>query len=211
VATAAVRFLSTRVNSKLKKQQVAIHKVFLLPPLLQFNRLGMKGAEGMTPESDRLAATVSSVLTSEFTQRGVEVLSNPAPAEDAGNAIAGLQAKYDNVSVQLRRKPYGVDDGRYTLGDGVAVFTPAKGADAIVAVRGAALQATEAKSIAIIVGMGAVSSFRGDIAFIDAHTGEILAWTQFGKMGDMSQNPADRLVATMRNALRLIPLPLPPK
>jgi len=46
-------------------------------------------------------------------------------------AIANLQAKYDNIHVQLAKKPKRIDNGQLSLGDSVAAFEPARGADAL--------------------------------------------------------------------------------
>jgi len=210
-AEARVHFFRAHVHPRLQAGRLAIGKVVLLPPEIEFMRVGVKGPEGNSTESDQLARSLYSVLASELAARGVTVLPNPmaSATSEAKYAIANLQARYDSVRTQVSRKPTRVDDGHVTLGDGVATFEPAHGADALVLVRGAATQATKAKTAALLIGFGAVSSFQGDIGFVDARTGEVLVWTRINRLGDVSQDPADRLVNCTRNALRDVPLPAP--
>jgi hypothetical protein len=170
----------------------------------------MKGAEGMPAEADQLAAGLYSALAKELAARGVEVLPNPitaATTDEARYAVADLQAKYDNVRAQLRKKPIRVDQGHLTLGDGVAAFKPGSGADAFVMVRGFAVKATSARQAALLIGFGAASGFAGDIAFVDARTGDVLAWTRITRNADVSQDADQRLARSARDALRDIPFP----
>jgi hypothetical protein len=150
------------VDPKLQASRVAISKVVLLPPEIQFKRVSVKGPESNSAESDQLADSLYAVVASELTARGVTVLA-AAATDESKYAIAKLQAEYDSLRIQLDRKPKRVDDGHITLGDGVATFEPARGADALVLVRGTAIQATKAKTAAILIGFGALSSFNGDI------------------------------------------------
>jgi hypothetical protein len=211
---AAIQLYRLHLNPKLTAGQTPIRKVIVLPPEIQFNRLGMKGLEGMSAESDQLAATLYSVLVNELTARGVEVFPNPmltATTSEAKYRVADLQAKYDNIRVQLRKKPSRIEDGRLSMGDGVAAFEPANGTDAIVLVRGSGTQVTPAKTAAVVIGFGAIPSFQGDIVFVDARTGVVLAWAPLSRLGDVTKQTSDRLERSTREALRRIPLPIPAK
>jgi hypothetical protein len=208
VAAGRIYFYRAHLHPKLLKQQTVIHKVVILPPLLSFVEVGMKGVDSMTPESEQLTEKLSSILESELTARGVE--SSRAPAGDEQKfAIADLQAKFDSVRVQVLRKPNRVDQGRITLGDGISAFAPAKGVDAIAMVRGTAVKATRAKQVAVALGMGALSGFQGEIALIDARTGELLAWTRVMRSGDVSRKSRESVADSVRNALHDVPLPIP--
>jgi hypothetical protein len=123
--------------------------------------------------------------------------------------LAGIAAKYNNVLVQLRRKPNRVDKGTLTLGGGVASFEPAKDADALVLVRGSATSASPGKKATVFIGIGALSSFHGDISFVNARTGDVLAWTRISRQADVSKDAINRLAGSARTALRDIPLPVP--
>jgi hypothetical protein len=209
VGAAAAR---VHVDPKLQASSVTIGKVVLLPPEIEFMHVGVKGPESNSTESDQLAGSLYSVLASELTARGVTVLPDPmaaAATDEAKYAIAKLQSEYDSLRIQLNRKPKRVDDGHITLGDGVATFEPARGADALVLVRGTATQATKAKTAAILIGFGALSGFEGDIGFVDARTGDVLAWTRINRRRDVSNDPNDRLLHCTREALRDVPLPVP--
>jgi hypothetical protein len=207
VATGRIYFYRAHLHPKLLKHQTAIHKVVILPPLLSYMQVGMKGVDSMTPEAEQLTEKLFSIVESELTARGVEPYRAPA-GDEHKFAIADLQAKFDSVRVQVTRRPSRVDQGRISLGDVVAAFAPAKGADAIAMVRGTAVKATAAK-IAIGLGMGAMSGFQGEIALIDARTGELLAWTRVLRSGDVSRKSRESVADSVRNALRDVPLPIP--
>jgi hypothetical protein len=77
-------------------------------------------------------------VAAELAQRGVEVLPDPlsnARDDAARYAVADLQARFDNVAVQVRKKPTHVDKGAFTLGDRVAKFEPGAPADVLVFLR----------------------------------------------------------------------------
>jgi hypothetical protein len=196
------------LNPKLQKGKIAIGSAMVFPPEIEFTKLGMKGPEGMTPEADKLAETLYSALSQELSLRGVKLLLNPGePKSDVEKyALANLQAKFDTVHLQLGLRPGGVERGRYSLGDGVSTFVPAKGADGLVFLRGKAIQATPAK--AAISGYRGWPHFSADVTFIDAKTGEVLAWAPLHRWGDMTKDQDARLAQTIRSSLRDIPLPV---
>jgi hypothetical protein len=196
------------LNPKLKSGQAAIGNALVLPPEIEFTRLGMKGAEGKISEADKVAEVLRSVLSQELAARGVKLIPGPGEPknDDEKYALADLQARFDNVDVQLRKRPGGVERNRYSLGDGVSAFSPAKGADALVFVRGKATESTAARA-AIFTFMG-LPRFSANVTFVDAKTGEVLAWAPLHRWGYLADDLQDHLAQTIRNSLRDIPLPV---
>ncbi len=211
---ARVQFFRPYIHPKLKSGQVVLRRVVILPAEVQFNRIGMKGPEGMPDAAESLAAGLYSVLATELGERGVEIRPNPVTAtttDETKYATADLQAKYDSLRTQILRKSSDVEQGRFSLTDSVSTFEPGKGADAILLIRGSATLATSGKMAALVIGYGAVSGFTGDMSFIDAHNGDVLAWAKFSRTGDVSQDTGNRLMHCTLEALHDVPLPTPPR
>jgi hypothetical protein len=195
-----------RVNPKLKAQQITIHKVLILPAQVEYKRMTRKGIEGGTEESSQIAASFYTIVTNELSARGVEVLPNPlkeAKTDAERYAIADLQTRYDTVGVQLRKNPGLVEHGRITLDDRVARFVPAQDSDALVFIRGNGANGTP-------IGSLSMTPFHAEVTFVDAKTGEVLAFVRFGIMRDVAKKTAKRLTDGLRDAMHYVPLPLPP-
>jgi hypothetical protein len=196
------------INSKLAHGQAGIRKVVILPARLQLQKVGFHGPEGMEEDALKLAATLNGLVAAELSARGVEILPDPAeqPADDARKyATADLQAKYDNVCVQLRRKLSGVDAGRYTLGDRVLAFDGIRPADAVVFIRGKGKVLTPARRM----GFGGGSGMDLEIGVVDAKSGEVLAFVRIVRWRDPTVKADERFAKSIREAMRELPLPKP--
>jgi hypothetical protein len=204
-----------RVNGKLTAKTVAIRKAVILPAQVAFVKQGASGSEGMTAEAGQVGVSLYSAVSRELALRGVEILPNPfeqAKDDAAKYAIADLQARYDNVAVQVRKKPARVEKGQLTLGDRVTRFEPGAAADILVFIRGAGLMRTPARkavSLAMRGFTGLMSQFRGEVVFVDGRTGEVLALIRFQRLCDMSQKSDERFARSVREAMHDVPLPLP--
>ena len=170
-----------RVNKKLEAKSVIIRKAVLLPALVAFRKVGVRGTEGGLPQGEQLGESFYSAVSRELVLRGIEVLPNPlerAKDDAARYAIADLQARYDNIRVQMRKKPGGVEKGQVTLDDRVAKFEPGAAADILVFIRGTGTALTPGrKAVGFAawnwVGFGMLSQFHGEVTFVDSKTGEV--------------------------------------
>jgi len=195
-----------RINAKLTRKQLTIHKAVVPPAQVAYKKIGFKGVEGGTEESERIAGSLYSIVSKELSLRGVEILPNPleiAKTDAERYAIADLQARYDTVGVQLRRNPRWVEHGRITLDDRVAKFTPAAASDALVFVR----RHGQNRSPIRVLRMG---PFHAEVAFVDAKTGEVLAFIRFAISRDVAEKTDERLIQRLRETLHDVPLPAPP-
>jgi hypothetical protein len=207
-----------RLNDKLtaKDGKLTIRKVVILPAQVTFEKVGAKGSESSLPEGEQMAANFYSAVSKELAARGLAVLPNPmAEAKDdaARYAIADLQAKYDNIAVQLRRKSKRVKKGGFTLGDRVATFEPGAAADTLVFIRGTGVTFTKGRQaigLATWNVFSVLAHFTGELAFVDARTGEVLAFVWFVSDPHISEKSQLHLANDLRNAIEPIPLPLPP-
>jgi len=200
-------------NPKLTAKKVTIRRVVLLPAHVSFIRVGTRGSEGGLPEADQIAGSFDSAVSHELSARGVEVLAHGAASDEEKYAIADLQARYDSVAVQVRRKPGKVEKGAYTLGDRVAAFQPAASADAIVVLRGFGQTYTTGRKVMAAATwnvFGIKGVFRGELALIDSRTGEVLSFVRFQRQQNMAEKAEERIAEAVRLALHDVPLPLPP-
>jgi hypothetical protein len=204
------------LNPKVTSGKAAIRKAVVLPAQVTLTRIGAKGPEGGLPEADQIADAFYSAVAEELSHRGVEVAPNPLrnAKDDADRyTVADLQSRSDTVRVQIVKKPTGVEKGRYTLGDRVGKFEPAAGSDALVFLRGQGYLPTpgrKAVAIVLVNPFAATPTFHGDLTFVDAKTGEVLAFVQFTRTRNMTQKTEDRFAETLRISLQHVPFPLPP-
>jgi hypothetical protein len=198
------------VNGRMKAEHRQIRSVLILPPVISLHRSGLKSNDGLPDEADRVAATVSAAIAEELKIRGVALLPNPGTGTDEDKyAVADLQRKYDTVSVQLLRKPHGLEKGRYSLGDGVSAWRPAAQADALLFVRGSGtLLTTDKKAFNAVILRPANSTFYAHVAFVDARTGELLALSKFHFWRDVTAKSEESIRPAIRDVFVDLPLPL---
>jgi hypothetical protein len=204
------------VNKKLKDRQVSIRKVVVFPAQASFDIVGAKGSEGGLPEADRIGADFTTAVAGELSWRGVQVLPSPwdqAKDDATRYARADLQGKYDNIAVQLRRKPDWVRKGKITMGDRVTGLDGGPDADALVFTRGSGHTLTPGgKAVALATwNLASVAGqFRGEVTMVDAKTGEVLVYVRFWRHQNVTERTGERLSKSLREAFHDVPLPLPP-
>lgn len=205
-----------RVNAKLKQKLITIHAVVLLPPEVEFNKLGAKGFEGETPQAHQIKAILYSVIARELEVRGVHVLTTSLDQteDDAAKyTLADLRNRYETIAVQVRKKPDGVKKGRFTLGDRVAAFEPGASSDALVFIRASGFSTTTTRKAIAFATLNIATmqpQFHGELAFVDAKTGELLVFTRFALYRDATEKTETRLANQVRGALHNVPFPQPP-
>jgi hypothetical protein len=202
------------VNAKWKKAKPAPARAIVLPAQVAISRVGVKGGEGLEQEAASIADKLYRAVSAELSARGVSVLPNPADLakDDAARyRIADLQTRFDQVLTPVKRKPWLVVDGKYTMGDQVAAFQPGQ-ADVLVFVRGSGYVQTSGRKASAAVLLNpfmAVSRFQGDVTLVDAASGEVVAFLRFGSFRDLSRRAEEQLQEKMHDLLRIAPLPKP--
>ena len=105
--------------------------------------------------------------------------------------------------------------GGFTLGDRVAKFEPGSTADALAFIRGTGQTLTTGRKVVALATwnpFAVAGTIRGEVAFVDSKTGEVLAFIRFSRLGNMTKKTDERLADSLRQALHDLPLPLrPPK
>jgi hypothetical protein len=202
------------LNARLKAGKAPTARAIVLPAHVSFLRLGVKGAEGMEQEAAALSDRFHKAVCAELSARGVTVL--PVAADQANDdtaryRIADLQSKFDHLRTPLRRRPGRVARGYYTMTDAVAAFQPGQ-ADVLVFIRGEGYVQTKgnkALGAAVLNPFLAFSRFRGEVTFVDAMSGEVLAFLRMGIWKNLASDPDSRLQDLVHRTLRPLPLPAP--
>jgi hypothetical protein len=169
---------------KLTSGKFPIHSACMMPPEGHLTKIGMKGAEGMTNESEVWAEDLEALVESQLRNDGIAItsaanpLSSGASNDEIRSAISQVQQKYSSFSSLMRKKPGGIAKSAYTLGDQVETLPCAANSEILVFVQGVGQVLSQ--------GRGAMSALVGGpdedgvlfVTFADAKTGEIIGFIQ---------------------------------
>jgi hypothetical protein len=157
----------------------------MMPAQGKLSKVGMKGGEGMTKESDNWSSSLQSVVERHLQDAGVLVhpalsaLSSGASDDELRQILLQLQEKYDGIAAQINRKPKDIGKSRFTLGDDVALLPCSAKSDVLVFVEGEGQVLTGGKkTMGVIFGGATASTAALILTMADAKTGEILAYVR---------------------------------
>ena len=202
---ARAQYLHPKITSK----QTTIRNIVLLPAKVDIVRDSMKGPEGMGAESEQLSARVSQLITDALTAKNIAALPAPSAAAD-GDAqqkytVADIQSRYDDLLPKITRKKKDVKQGRFSMGDEVLNLNVDKKADAIVFIRGRGQKLTSGKKAFVILVGGAPAYLQLSISIVDAHTGEVLLYTDSVAVGDPTGADTNRVRKSIAKSLKKLP------
>jgi len=202
---ARAQYLHPKITSK----QTTIRNIVLLPAKVDIVRDSMKGPEGMGAESEQLSARVSQLITDALTAKNIAALPAPPAAAD-GDAqqkytVADIQSRYDDLLPKITRKKKDVKQGRFSMGDEVLNLNMDKKADAIVFIRGRGQKLTSGKKAFVILVGGAPAYLQLSISIVDAHTGEVLLYTDSLAVGDPTSGDTNRVRKSIAKSLKKLP------
>jgi hypothetical protein len=187
VCTASAAWSEISMTTHANPKNGPIWKICVLPPETAVTRIGMKGGSNLQKESDEWATRLSAILGRAIVRAGGTVAGDMSAEalqrdDETRQAAVRLRKKYDTIGVQMLKKPGGVEKGRYTLGDEVALLPCARQADALAFVDGRILLQTPGRKAFDVVaanlgGLLALQS-RYDIwlSLVDARTGQVIAF-----------------------------------
>ncbi|HXT64519.1 MAG TPA: hypothetical protein VN696_15880 [Pyrinomonadaceae bacterium] len=205
-AMARAQFL----HPKIAKKETTIRNVVILPAKVNVVRDSMKGPEGMAAESENVSGRVEEALSAILEkQKHVKTLNPPAAARGEGDAeqkysIADFQTKFDDLLPRILKKRSDVKKGRFTMGDEVLNLNLDKSVDAIVFIRGQGQKLTGGKTAFVMLVGGAPAYLKMQIGIIDAHTGEVLLYTDPMFAGDPT-TAIDRLRKALEKGFKKLP------
>jgi len=187
----------------------AIHSVCVMPPEARVMRVGMKGGESLTAESNEWARKLAAAFAHEVALAGGEIKGDlPADAasytEEQRQGVVRIRQKYESVAAQLRRRNRDVRKARFTLTDEISLLPCAAQADSVAFIDATGtIQTGGRKTLSVITGgfagpLLAMSHFEIRIAFADARTGEITTLLRLNSLGGKAAKDPD---AVWKNAL----------
>ncbi len=210
---AAISPLAARaqfLNPKVASKEVAIRKVVILPAKVDVVRDSMKGPEGMAAESEELSARVEKMVTEVLAnQKHITTLSPPAAGSEADTqgkyTVADIQTKFDDLLPKVMKKRKDVKKGRFSMGDEVLNLNVDKSADAILFIRGRGQKLTSGKKAFVLLVGGLPAYLMMQIGIVDAHTGDVLVYTDPALAGDPT-TAVDRLRKALEKGFKKLPV-----
>lgn len=214
LAVALPGWSEVSISSHDLRKGAAVRKVCVLPPEADLRRLGMKGGESLSKESEQWAEKLGTTVQNAVADAGGAVIGDfSAEAlrrnDETRQTVVRLIQKYDNIAAQMRKKPGGVEKGRFTLGDEVALLPCAAEADSLAFVDGGGLiQTGGRKAFDVLVGgaagmFSAQSRFAVWVTLVDAKTGQVTAFTRQSATGaKAATNPDDLFRAPLVQELK---------
>ena len=183
-------------NPKLASGETSVTRVCLMPAEGELNKVGMKGVEGMSKESELWSAQLQGVVETELKDIGVTITSkgmSNADLEDNDElrqTMLQIQQKYNSVATQMERKAKDIKKSRYTLGDEVALLPCSATSDSLAFVHGEGSVLTGGKkAFGALIGGQSSSSGTLRITFVDAKSGDVLAYALFSNNGKFEHDP----------------------
>jgi hypothetical protein len=156
----------------------------MMPPQAHLTKIGMKGAEGMSNESEVWAADLEDMVESHLKSDGIAIssavnpLSSGASDGEIRGVISQIQQKFSSVSPLMRKKPGGIGKSAYTLGDQVGMLPCSEKSDVLVFLQGVGQVVTQGReAMSVLVG-GPAENAVLLITMADAKTGEIIGFIQ---------------------------------
>jgi hypothetical protein len=178
-------------NPKIGTGEIKVRTACMMPAEGTLSKLGMKGREGMSKESEQWSTQLQNVVESHLKLAGIELVlavgTSDGGASDAelNQLVLRLQGKYDEIHDQIEKKPKDIGKSRFTLGDEVALLPCDANSDVLIFTEGTGQVLTGGKkAMGRLFGVGARDSMAHlSLAMADAKTGEILAFVRMNNDG----------------------------
>jgi hypothetical protein len=190
-----------QVNAKLKNGNRQMKSILILPAQATVTMFGFKGSQGIWPENDKFEDDLTALVGKTLTHHRAQISATPLAEVSAADRqeLAEIQRQFDSVEAQILRSRGGVKKGRYTLGDSIAAYAPASSADTLVFIR-----AKGRLPVNLKVGSLLMPELDGQLTFVDARTGEILAFLEFSCDSHNWMKSVDQLASHIQESLILV-------
>jgi hypothetical protein len=177
------------LNAKILSSQVSLRRVCVMPVEAGWVKVTLTARQPMTEEADAWSVRMQPVISKALANVGAEEVSVatgtgvPEKDEAIRQSVFRLERKYDEMAILLHKHPGGTKQGRFTLGDEVALVPCAAQADAILFVRSVERYSPYPLS--------------GDypelyLTMLDPRSGEVLAHARIVTVGnDFRKDPED--------------------
>jgi len=176
----SLRIDSSYAQHKVSSGKFQIHSACMMPSQAYLTRIGMKGAEGMTKESEAWAEDLEALVESHLKTDGIAInsatnpLSSGASDAEISGVISQVQEKLHSVAPLMYKKPGRIAKSAYTLGDQVGMLPCSEKSDILVFVQGMGQVLTDGRAgMNLLIG-GPAEAADVFITMADAKTGEII-------------------------------------
>ncbi len=198
------------LHPKITSKQTTVRNIVVLPAKVEIVRDSMKGPEGMGAESEQLSARVTGLITDALAAKHITALTTPVSLPGETDAqqkytVADIQSRYDDLLPKIQRKKKDVKNGRFSMGDEVLNLNLSKSADAIVFIRGHGQRLTKGKTAFVLLVGGVWAYLQLTIGIVDAHTGEVLLYTDAVAVGDPTDPSSKRVRKGIEKSLKKLP------
>jgi len=176
----SLRITSSYTQRKVSSGKFPIHSACMMPPQGHLTRIGVKGAEGMTKESEAWAETLETLVESHLKADGIAIYSSANPfssgasADEIGKVISQVEEKFHALSPLMDKKPGQIAKSAYTLGDQVGMLPCSESSDILVFVQGEGQVLTGGREAMTLLIGGPAEAADVFVTFADAKTGEIV-------------------------------------
>jgi hypothetical protein len=180
----SLRLTWSYTQRKVSSGKFPIHSACMMPPQGHLTRIGVKGAEGMTKESEAWAVALEALVESHLKSDGIAInsaanpLSSGASEDEIRGVISQVQEKLGTLSPLMNKKPGRIAKSAYTLGDQVGMLPCSENSDILVFVQGVGQVLTENRAAMTFVIGGPAENAEVLVTMADAKTGEIVGLIQ---------------------------------
>lgn len=178
------------VQKKISSGKFPVHSACMMPPQGHLTRIGVKGAEGMTKESEAWAAALENLVESHLKSDGIAVhsasdsFSSGASEDEIGKVISEVQQKFSAVAPLVNKKPGQIAKSAYTLGDQVEMLPCSESSDILIFVQGNGQTLTDNRAAMTLFIGGPAEDAAVFVTMADAKTGEIVGQIRMYPGGD---------------------------
>jgi hypothetical protein len=152
----------------------------MMPPQGHLTKIGFKGAEGMTKESEAWAVALEALVESRLKSDGIAInsaanpLSSGASDDEIDRVISQVQEKIHTLLPLMIKKPGQIAKSAYTLGDQVGMLPCSENSDILVFVQGDGQVLTAGRATMTFAVGGVAEGATVFVTMADAKTGEIV-------------------------------------
>ena len=185
------------VQHKMSSGSFPVRSACMMPPQGHLFRIGVKGAQSLTRESDAWGVALEYLVVSHLKSDGIAVhsatnpLSTGASADEIRSAISQVQEKFDAISPLMRKKPGRIGKAAYTLGDQAGMLPCSENSDILVFVQGAGQVLTDGRTTMTFFVGGPTEDAVVFVTMADAKTGEIVGFIRMRPSSDGSLEKAE--------------------
>jgi len=178
----SLRLTGSYTQRRVSSGKYPIHSACMMPSQGHLVKISLKGAEGMTKESEGWSVALETFVESHLMADGIAInsatnpLSTGASDEEIRRVISQVEEKLDNISPLMMKKPKDVAKSAYTLGDQVGMLPCSEKSDILVFVQGQGQVLTGGRATMTFVAGGPAEGALLRVTMADAKTGEIVGF-----------------------------------